>query len=173
MDFARWRRRLCRRKWVVYTKRPFAGPQAVLAYLCRYTHRVAIANSRIKSLNNGMVTFNAKNRKQNRNESVTISAVEFIRRFLLHSLPKGFVRIRHYGFLANRNRRKNLSAIRQLFAMATPVEKQATSCEQLIKQLTGIDISACPCCSKGKMRLIYEIPLYRARSPTRLAAYVR
>ena len=105
--------------WVVYAKRPFAGPAAVLAYLSRYTHRVAIANSRIKKLENGVVSFTAKNRKKNRTEIITISAVEFIRRFLLHSLPKGFVRIRHYGFLANRVRVTRLEQIRahaELFA---------------------------------------------------------
>ncbi len=171
--FGMLKRSLFAKNWVVSVRDPVKRAEHVLEYLARYTHRVAIANSRIKSLNNGMVTFSAKNRKQNRNESLTISAVEFIRRFLLHSLPKGFVRIRHYGFLANRNRRKNLSAIRLLHAMAPPVEKQATSCEQLIKQLTGIDISVCPCCSKGKMRLVYEIPFYRARSPTRFATCVR
>jgi hypothetical protein len=171
--FGKLKRSLFAKNWVVSVREPVKRAEHVLEYLARYTHRVAIANSRIKSLNKGMVTFIAKNRKQNRNESVTISAVEFIRRFLLHSLPKGFVRIRHYGFLANRNRRKNLSAIRQLFTMAPPVEKQDTSCEQLIKRLTGIDISVCPCCSKGKMRLVYEIPLYRARSPTRFTTCAR
>ena len=171
--YRKLKRSLFTKNWVVSVREPVKHAEHVLEYLARYTHRVAIANSRIKSLNKGMVTFNAKNRKQNRNESVTISAVEFIRRFLLHSLPKGFVRIRYYGFLANRNRCKNLSAIRQLFAMAPPVDKQATNCEQLIKQLTGIDISVCPCCSMGKMRLVYEIPFYRARSPTRFTTCVR
>jgi hypothetical protein len=171
--YRKLKRRLFAKNWVVSVREPVKRAEYVLEYLARYTHRVAIANSRIKSLNNGMVTFRAKNRKQERTESVTISAVEFIRRFLLHSLPKGFVRIRHYGFLANRDRRKNLSAIRQMFAMAPPEQKEAISCEQLIQQLTGIDITACPCCSKGKMRLVYEIPLYRARSPTRLSIYAR
>lgn len=171
--FGKLKRSLFAKNWVASVREPAKHAENVLEYLARYTHRVAIANSRIKSLNNGMVTFSAKNRKQNRNESVTISSVEFIRRFLLHSLPKGFVRIRHYGFLANRNRRKKLSEIRQLLGMDPPEQKEATSGEQLIKQLTGIDISVCPCCSKGKMRLVYEIPLYRARSPTRITTRVR
>ena len=89
-------------------------------------------------------------------------------------MPKGFVRIRHYGFLANRNRQANLSAIRKLLGMSAAAKREeVASCEQLIKQLTGIDISVCPCCSKGKMRLVYEIPLYRARSPTRFTTRVR
>jgi hypothetical protein len=171
--YRKLKRSLFAKNWVVSVREPVKRAEHILEYLAGYTHRVAIANSRIKSLHNGMVTFSAKNRKQNRTESITISAVEFIRRFLLHSLPKNFVRIRHYGFLANRNRCKNLSAIRQLFAMAPPVENESTSIEKLIKQLTGIDITVCPCCRKGKMRLVYEIPLYRARSPTCPATYAR
>jgi hypothetical protein len=87
------------KNWVVSVRDPVKRPEHVLEYLARYTHRVAIANSRIKSLKDGMVTFTAKDRKKKRTETITITAVEFIRRFLLHSLPKGFVRIRHYGFL--------------------------------------------------------------------------
>ena len=102
------------KNWVVSVRDPVKRPEHVLEYLARYTHRVAIANSRIKSFKDGTVTFSAKNRKKNRTESITLSAVEFIRRFLLHSLPRGFVRIRHYGFLANRNRQANLAAIRAL-----------------------------------------------------------
>jgi hypothetical protein len=115
---ANWYRKLKNtlftKKWVVSVRDPVNQPEHVLEYLARYTHRVAIANSRIKSLKNGMVTFSAKDRKKNRTESITITAVEFIRRFLLHSLPNGFVRIRHYGFLANRNRMANLKTIRRL-----------------------------------------------------------
>ena len=93
------------KKWVVSVRDPVKRPEDVLEYLARYTHRVAIANSRIKALKDGMVTFTVKNRKKKRTELITISAVEFIRRFLLHSLPKRFVKIRYYGFLANRNRK--------------------------------------------------------------------
>jgi len=93
-------------------------------YLARYTHRVAIANSRIKKLENGMVTFTFKNRKKERTEAITTTAVEFIRRFLLHSLPKGFVRIRQYGFMANRHRNENLNSIRQLIGVSAPDKKK-------------------------------------------------
>jgi hypothetical protein len=130
---------------------------------------VAIANSRITALRNGMVTFSAKNRKKNQTEHITISAVEFIRRFLLHSLPDGFVRIRHYGFLANRNRSENLKIIRQLMGLHDPPEKQTTSVEHMMRELTGIDITLCPCCHKGKMQPVFEIPQARARSPNPLA----
>jgi hypothetical protein len=156
--------------WVVSVRDPVKRPEHVLEYLARYTHRVAIANSRIKTLNNAMVTFSAKDRKKNRIESITISAVEFIRRFLLHSLPKGFVRIRHYGFLANRNRRTNLEVIRKLLKLPTQLLKMHASLEQIMLQLTGIDITSCPCCNKGKMKLIVELPSYRARAPNNRAA---
>jgi hypothetical protein len=156
--------------WVVSVRDPVKRPEHVLEYLARYTHRVAIANSRINSLKDGMVTFSAKDRKKNRTESITISAVEFIRRFLLHSLPKGFVRIRHYGFLANRNRRTNLEVIRKLLKLPTQLLKMHASLEQMMLQLTGIDITSCPCCNKGKMQLIVELPSYRARAPNYLSA---
>jgi hypothetical protein len=155
--------------WVVSVQDPVRQPHHVLEYLARYTHRVAIANSRIRMVKDGMVTFTAKNRKKNRTESVTISAVEFIRRFLLHSLPKGFVRIRHYGFLANRNRMAKLNIIRSLLKLPTPVAKMQTSFEKIMLQLTGIDITTCPCCNKGKMQLLEKIPMYRARAPNYLA----
>jgi len=160
---------LYEKNWIIDVRDPVNNPEHVLEYLARYTHRVAIANSRIMSLNNGMVTFSAKNRKKNRTEPITISAVEFIRRFLLHSLPQGFVRIRHYGFLANRNRSANLKAIRQLMGLPDPPEKQMASLEHIMQQLTGIDITLCPCCHKGKMKLVFEIPQARARSPNPLA----
>jgi hypothetical protein len=157
------------KKWVVSVRDPVNQPQHVLEYLARYTHRVAIANSRLKTLKDGMVTFTAKDRKKNLIEPVTISAVEFIRRFLLHSLPKGFVRIRHYGFLANRNRMANLKTIRRLLKLPTELLKMQASLEQMMLQLTGIDITTCPCCNKGKMKLLAEIPGYRARAPNNLA----
>jgi hypothetical protein len=159
--------------WVVSVRDPVKRPQYVLEYLARYTHRVAIVNSRIKSLNNGMVTFSAKNRKKNRTESITITAVEFIRRFLLHSLPKGFVRIRHYGFLANRSRMANLKTIRRLLKLPMTPAKLSASLQQMLLQLTGIDITACPCCNQGKMKLLAEIPRHRARAPTHLLAAAR
>ena len=161
------------KRWVVSVRDPVKRPEHVLEYLARYTHRVAIANSRIKSLNDGRVTFSAKNRKKNCSESVTITAVEFIRRFLLHSLPKGFVRIRHYGFLANRNRRANLKLIRKLLKLPTQPAKSQASLEQMMLQLAGTDITTCPCCNQGKMKLLADIPACRARAPTCLVAAAR
>jgi len=168
--YRRLKNTLFTKTWVVSVRDPVKQPEHVLEYLARYTHRVAIANSRIKSLKDGMVTFTAKNRKKNRIEPVTISAVEFIRRFLLHSLPKRFVRIRHYGFLANRNRRTNLKVIGKLLKLPTEPTKTQASLEEMMLQLTGIDITTCPCCNKGRMQLLAEIPRYRARAPTYLPA---
>jgi hypothetical protein len=160
------------KNWVVSVREPVKRPEHVLEYLARYTHRVAIANSRIKKLENGMVSFSAKSRNKQQTETITITAVEFIRRFLLHSLPKGFVRIRHYGFLANRNRNENLNAIRQLMGISVPLEKEIASLEEMMQKLTGTDITTCPCCSNGKMQFFAEIPKGRARPPDRLACSV-
>jgi len=156
------------KKWVVSVRDPVKRPEDVLEYLARYTHRVAIANSRIKALKDGMVTFTAKNRKKDRTEPITISAVEFIRRFLLHSLPKRFVKIRHYGFLANRNRTKNLKKIRLIMGLSESAVKDILPLEEMMQKITGIDITICPCCNKGKMQFYAEIPKYRARAPNSL-----
>lgn len=160
------------KNWVVSVRDPVKRTEQVLGYLARYTHRVAIANSRIKKLENGMVSFTVKNRKKQRTETITITAVEFIKRFLLHSLPKGFVRIRQYGFLANRDRNENINVIRHLMGVSALPEKQVASIEQLMLQLTGTDITTCPCCSKGRMYFFAEIPKGRARAPSHLAGSV-
>ena len=160
------------KNWVVDVRDPVKQPQQVLEYMARYTHRVAIANSRIKSLKDGRVTFSVKNRKQNRTEPITITATEFIRRFLLHSLPNGFVRIRHYGFLANRNRTANLNTINCLMGSSASFKKQSPALEEMMLKLTGIDITICPCCNKGKMQLLAELPKLRARPPNSVAAVV-
>src|SRR5580658_22079 len=113
--FARRLTELRRREWVVYAKRPFAGPEAVLAYLGRYTHRVAIGNSRLVALAGGEVSFRWRDyRHHDKNKVMTLAADEFIRRFLLHALPDGFHRIRHHGFLANRRRAEKLTLCRKL-----------------------------------------------------------
>lgn len=168
-EYQKLKTRLYEKKWIIDVRDPVKRPEHVLEYLARYTHRVAIANSRITGLKDGMVTFKAKNRKENRIEQITITAVAFIRRFLLHSLPKRFVRIRHYGFLANRNRSANLNSIRQLMGLSDPPEKQIASVEEMMRQLTGVDITVCPCCRKGRMQLLFEIPERLARPPNPLA----
>jgi hypothetical protein len=118
--FAKWLAPMRACEWVVYAKRPFAGPEAVLAYLSRYTHRVAISNQRLLSLDERGVTFRWKDYRvdgRTRNKTMTLAADEFVRRFLLHVLPAGFHRIRHYGVLANPSRRENLAKIRELMGV--------------------------------------------------------
>lgn len=115
--FADWLAPMRACEWVVYAKRPFAGPKAVLAYLSRYTHRVAISNQRLVALDEHGVTFRWKDYRvdgRTRNKTMTLQADEFVRRFLLHVLPGGFHRIRHYGLIANPSRRENLATIREL-----------------------------------------------------------
>ncbi len=121
--FAVWMAPLRTCEWVVYAKRPFAGPQAVLAYLSRYTHRVAISNSRLLAMDERGVTFRWKDYRakgKTRHKAMTLSPQEFMRRFLLHVLPGGFHRIRHYGLLANGSRRNNLALARELLHVAPP-----------------------------------------------------
>jgi hypothetical protein len=111
-------------EWVVYAKRPFAGPEAVLAYLSRYTHRVAISNSRLVAVDDRGVTFRWKDYRQHgrtRYKTMTLGAEEFMRRFLLHVLPSGFHRIRHYGILANANRNHDIATVRALLRQPAPM----------------------------------------------------
>ena len=150
---------LRRIEWVVYAKPPFGGPELVLAYLGRYTHRVAIANSRLISLADGKVSFSWKDYRQNRKTKVmTLDADEFTRRFLLHTLPDGFHRIRHYGFLANGGRNDKIALCRQLLAVRhTPADREAGE-DTLVK----CEIPTCPHCG-GTMRRIGVIPRARER----------
>ncbi len=148
--FRAYLRPLHRRDWVVYAKPPFGGPAHVLRYLARYTHRVAISNSRLVSMTPQEVTFTWKDyRHASRQGTMTLSGVEFLRRFLLHLLPKGFVRVRHYGFLANRCRRAKLALCRQLLVAAPPspptVLPDATS---------DPEPPRCPECHRGRMACI-------------------
>ena len=155
-----------KKKWIAYAKRPFAGPQQVLDYLGRYTHRIAISNNRIISIDDGRVTFTYKDR-QNDNEikKMTLDADEFIRRFLLHVLPKGLIKIRYFGFLAHTNKKKDIPLIRKLIdADATLPEKINESISEMMLRLTGIDITCCPVCKKGKMIRIRKLPNYYLNS---------
>ncbi len=160
--FKRFRHTLYSKEWVVYMREAISRPEHVLEYLGRYTHRVAISNNRIRSLKNGNVTFMYKNRKTDQYMEATVPAVEFIRRFLMHSLPKGFVRIRHFGFLSNRYKKINIRKIRiSLRQTHTCAEIDKTSIKEMMLKLFGIDITRCPCCKKGKMREVFEIPRNR------------
>ncbi len=139
------------KNWIVYAKRPFAGPEQVLEYLGRYTHRVAISNHRIKSIED--VTFSYKDRADNgRTKLMTLEADEFIRRFLLHILPEGYMKIRHFGFLANTCKKRNLECIHeQLGVPFEDSELQKETVQEMMLKLTGEDISLCPRCGKGHL----------------------
>ena len=154
--FARWLRHLCRHKWVVYTKRPFAGPQAVLAYLCRYTHRVAITNSRLEALDlqNETVTFRYKDyARESQTRSMTLPLAEFLRRFCLHILPARFVKIRHYGLLSNRNRSARIAQARTLLAQVPCQTKEAKEALLTIKHVEPPPL-VCPRCGQRALVLI-------------------
>jgi putative transposase/transposase-like zinc-binding protein len=143
-----------RSNWVVYAKPPFGGPAQVLDYLGRYTHRVAISNNRLLQLKDGRVTFRWKNyRHGNRPETMTLEVDEFIRRFLLHILPNRFMRIRHFGFLANRNRDQNLALCRQLLNVPQPAELAKQDWQTRYEALTGQSLLLCPSCKHGQLRL--------------------
>ena len=154
-------RHAARRRWVVYCKRPFAGPKQVLAYLGRYTHRIAISNHRIVAMNGGHVTFLYKDRADgDRRKRTTLPAEAFLRRFLLHVLPPGFVRIRHYGLLANPVRHECIALCRQLLNVSpesVPSLPQE-NWEQTLLRLTGHDVTRCPRCGAGRLCTIGDIP---------------
>jgi Putative transposase len=153
---------------VVYAKRPFAGPEQVLDYVGRYTHRVAISNNRLLDIAEDKVTFRYKDyRQEAQQKTMTIEAEEFIRRFQLHVLPEGFQRIRYYGFLANRYREQKLAHCRELLAMSAPepaISKAGNDYRHRYEQLTGSSLSKCPICHQGHMLMIEILP----RSPHRV-----
>jgi len=163
LDGTRWVRckpgfLLPRKNWFVYAKPPFAGPEAVLAYLARYTHRVAIANSRLIALDERGVTFRYKDYRRNGQacyRTMTISADEFIRRFLLHVLPKGFHRIRHYGLLASAGCKANIARARELIAALIPEAEPPAAHDTIDSDAATDHRPPCPCCG-GRM-LIVEV----------------
>jgi hypothetical protein len=146
---------LYKKEWVVYCKEPFKSPGHVIRYLGRYTHRIAISNQRIISTDNGQVTFRWRDYRDGSKEKVmTLKAEEFIRRFLMHVLPERFVKIRHYGFLSNRNRRTLLAMCRKLTDTNENPNTQTLTTRELILKLTGVDITCCPRCGAQAMRRI-------------------
>lgn len=168
--FADWLAPLRKCEWVVYAKRPFAGPKAVLAYLSRYTHRVTIANSRLLAMDEHGITFRWKDYRAKgttRHKTMTLSPDEFIRRFLMHVLPSGFHRIHHYGLLANGYRRAHLAQVRELL---TAVSMQADSNAAVAEAVVKVDPPTFICPDCGATMHIVEVlarqPLIRA-PPTR------
>ena len=162
--FLRYLAPLRKNDWVVYAKKPFAGPQQVLDYVGRYTHRVAISNNRIVNIDAGQVTFRYKDyRDGSQQKTMSLSADEFIRRFLLHVLPESFHRIRYYGFLGNRCRKEKLEQCRHLLRMLPREPDSRTEVAELdyrdrYQALTGSSLWECPACHRGRMIVIGEIP---------------
>ena len=158
------------KNWVVYSKPPVAGADQVIDYLARYTHRIALSNDRLVALKDGQVTLRWKDRANgNQKKLMTLDAVEFLKRFLLHILPRGLVRIRHYGFLANAVRRREIRRCRDLLGLPIPAtskepERLETWQETLLR-FTGRDVTRCPQCKKGTMtdtgELRPAVPLWR------------
>ena len=148
------------KEWITYSKQPFGGPEHVLEYLGRYTHRVAMTNNRIISIEGGRVTFSYCDRSDdNKIKELSVTAEEFIRRFLLHILPGGFMKIRYYGFLAHANKKESIPLLRQLINPdAEIVEKLTETVEEMMLRLTGVDLSLCPECGKGNMVHIEDLP---------------
>jgi len=164
---------LYHKNWVVYAKPPFAGPEHVFRYLGRYTHRIAISNQRLVAFDNGRVSFTMKDyAQQGRPKVLSLDAIEFLRRFLLHVLPKGYTRLRHFGLCAARNLHTKLDAARGMLAAnnasppLAPVKDDRPWWERLLDR-TGIDLLACPHCAAGRLIPLRRIqPLVRLPLPT-------
>jgi putative transposase/transposase-like zinc-binding protein len=153
--FAAWLTELRRSAWVVYCKPPFAGPEHVLGYLGRYTHRVALSNDRLVALIDGHVRFRWRDYADgDRVKLMELAVDEFLRRFLLHIVPDGFVRIRYFGLLANRCRRTALAQCRALLAQPAPAAQPPECVRDLLLRVTGLDIERCPVCHDGLLRLV-------------------
>ncbi len=161
--------RLYRKSWVVYCKPPFGSPEQVLAYLARYTHRVAISNHRLVRLEGEEVTFTWKDYAQGQSlREMTLSGEEFLRRFLLHVLPDRFVRIRYYGLLANRHREKTLALCQEVLPGPPARQVQKTDWQQQLESLTGLDPRRCEACGQKALRLVGELaPARFPRAPPR------
>ncbi len=175
--FAKYLAPLAKAEWVVYAKPPFGGPQQVLEYLGRYTHRVAISNSRLLEFSDRRVTFKWKDcRRESRNKVMTLDADEFLRRFLLHVLPLGLQRIRHYGLLANRQRKAKLARCRELLEVPMPIATPTTADEpqdyrDRYQRLTGLSLRECPNCGRGQMVCIQTfLPGKLPRAPPEITA---
>jgi Putative transposase len=158
------------RPWVVYSKAPLAGPAQVLHYLGRYTHRIAIGNERLVALDNGRVTFRYRARQHgNAARLLTLDAPHFVQRFLLHVLPRGFVRVRHFGLQANGCRSRLIARVRELLSTPAPIQPDPSfreSWQDLYHRLTGRDPRQCPYCLGSTLRIVaLPAPQQRERGP--------
>jgi hypothetical protein len=157
------------KKWVVYCKPPFDGAEGVLQYLGRYTHRIAISNNRILKIQDGDVSFRWRDYADgDKQKTMTLKASEFIRRFLLHVLPPRYVRIRHFGLLANRSRKDNIALCRELIGdckTETKEKDKPESWQDRLRRICGIDINICPVCKKGSMVMVELLLPSRCNGP--------
>ena len=173
-EFASYLIPLRQAEWVVYAKPPFGGPEQVLNYLGRYTHRVAISNNRLLDIDHGKISFRWKDyRDDSRQKTMTLEADEFIRRFLLHVLPDGFQRLRHYGFLSRRYRQAKLALCRQLLGVnltltVTVTQQDKPDYRDLCEKLTGQSLRECPVCHAGQMVVIAILPALDRAPPFRI-----
>lgn len=167
--FEEFRKQFYHKKWVVYCKPPFNGVEGVLQYLSRYTHRIAISNHRILKLQDGKVSFLWRDYSDGDKEKImTLDADEFIRRFLLHVLPDRFVKIRHYGLLANRRRKDNIALCRELLGSCTIVTKDKdtpVTWQELLLKVYGVDVTKCPVCKTGNMVRVEVLYPSRCNGP--------
>lgn len=159
-NFEKTKNLLFKKKWVVYTKKAFAGPQQVLEYIGRYTHKICISNFRILKISDSHVTFSYLDRNKKIRKSKTINGTDFVKLFAEHILPKGFVKIRHIGFLASRCK-KNLLSIARKCLGAEQKPKRLLSHRDIIIRSTGKDPYKCPCCFHGEMAIVQIIPKIR------------
>lgn len=165
-QFEFWLDAAVKTEWVVFAKPPFGGPAQVLKYLARYTHRVAISNNRLISVSNGQVHFRWKDYAQgNTSKTMVLAATEFVRRFLLHVLPRGFVKIRYFGFLGSRVREKKLALARLLIAESTTASSNAASKPDLPVATWEPGCDRCPACKQGRMVLVERLFPLRAPYP--------
>jgi len=166
--FKRFLRALYTKQWVVYCKPPFQNAERVLKYLGRYTHRVALSNDRIVGMEGQRVTFRYRDSADhNLMKRMTLDVFEFIRRFLLHILPEGFMKIRHYGILSNRNRSTRLVRCKELLGVEGDLCRadKPEAWQAMFHRITGIDLTRCPACAKGQMVTIERLPRLSSRGP--------
>jgi len=162
-NFKRWVNELYDKKWVVYAKKPFRNAVHIIQYLGRYSHRVAISNHRIEGIEGDKIAFKWKNYQDHgKQKTMRIPAQEFIRRFLLHVLPKGFCKIRYYGIFSSRNRKDVLLKCRKAMGYKVSKPKFAgLSWQEVLQLISGIDVSVCPACKSGKMKVFTDLKGYR------------
>ena len=160
-SYYKTKNKLYHKEWVVYAKKAFCGPQQVLEYLGRYSHRICISNYRITNISQSDVTFRYLDRKTNKQRSKTSSGLDFIRLFAEHILPKRFVKIRHIGLLASRSKKKDLSLARRSLGTSSPPPRVKMNTRDFIIMTTGKDPYLCTCCSQGEMVIIAVIPPIR------------